>query len=190
MIDYNQLKPGVVFILDGSPYEVVSAEFLRMQQRKPVVRGKIKNLISGKIIDRTFASNESFEEADIEKRKVKYIYNHRGKFFFHEENNPASRFDLPAEKIGESVKYLKPGALVDIMVFNGEIISVSLPIKIDFKVIQAPPSLKGNTVQGGTKQVTLETGAKVNAPLFIEAGDVIRVNTKTGEYVERVEKGK
>ena len=164
----------------------MESEFLRMQQRKPVVRAKIKNLISDKILERTFHQNESFEEAKIEKRKVKYLYNHRGKFFFCEENNPAARFDLSREQIGEIHQYLKQNALVDIMVFNGKILNVSLPIKIDFKVLESPPGIKGDTAQGGTKAVVIETGAKINTPLFIEAGDIIKINTQTGEYVERV----
>lgn len=188
MLDYNQLKPGIIFIFEGAPYEVLESEFLRMQQRKPVVLAKIKNLASGKILERTFHQNESFEPAEIEKRKVKYLYNHRGKFFFCEENNPAARFDLPQEQIGEFAKYLKQNTLVDIMSFEGKIISISLPIKMDFEVIESPPGVKGDTVQGGTKTVTIETGAKINTPLFIEAGDIIRVNTQTGEYVERVTK--
>lgn len=188
MLDYNQLKPGIIFIFEGAPYEILESEFLRMQQRKPVVRAKIKNLISGKIFERTFHQNESFEEAEIEKRKVKYLYNHRGKFFFCEENNPAVRFDLNQEQIGEISKYLKQNTLVDIAVFNGKIINISLPIKMDFEVVESPPGIKGDTAQGGTKAVIIETGAKINAPLFIEAGDIIRINTQAGEYVERVKK--
>ena len=186
MFDYNQLKPGIIFILEGAPCEVLESEFLRMQQRKPVVRAKIKNLASGKILERTFHQNDSFEKAEIEKRKVKYLYEHRGKFFFCEENNPAARFDLSREQIREIHQYLKQNALVDIMVFNGKILNVSLPIKIDFKVLESPPGIKGDTAQGGTKAVVIETGAKINTPLFIEAGDIIKINTQTGEYVERV----
>lgn len=188
MFDYNQLKPGIIFIFESAPCEVLESEFLRMQQRKPVVRAKIKNLTSGKILERTFHQNESFEPAEIEKRKVKYLYNHRGKFFFCEENNPAARFDLNQEQVGETSKYLKQNALVDITVFNGKIINIFLPIKIDFKVLESPPGIKGDTAQGGTKSATIETGAKINTPLFIEAGDIIRINTQTGEYVERVTK--
>lgn len=190
MLDYNQLKPGVVFILEGAPYEVISSEFLRMQQRKPVMRAKIKNLISGKVLERTFHQNETFEMAEIEKRTVKYLYNHRGKFFFCEENNSAARFDLSEEQMADAAQYFKPNMLIDIMSFDGKIINVSLPIKMDFKVIDSPPGLKGDTAQGGNKSVTIETGAKINTPLFIESGDIIRINTQTGEYVERVQKGK
>lgn len=188
MLDYNQLKPGIIFIFEGAPCEVLESEFLRMQQRKPVVRAKIKNMINGKILERTFHQNESFEEAEIEKRKVKYLYNHRGKFFFCEENNSAARFDLDREQIGEISKYLKQNTLVDIAVFNGKIINISLPIKMDFEVVESPPGIKGDTAQGGTKAVIIETGVKINVPLFIEARDIIRINTQTGEYVERAKK--
>jgi len=190
MLNYNDLKPGTSFILDGQPYLVLEFNFLRMQQRKPVAQTKIKNLISGKIISRNFQSNETFEEADINYKKVKFLYNHRDKFVFCELNNPAKRFELEGNQIGELVKFLKPNSEVEVIEFEGKIINVSLPIKMEFKVIEAPPGIRGNTAQGGTKAVKIETGAIISVPLFIEEGDIIRINTQTGLYTERVEKGK
>lgn len=186
MLNYNDLKPGTVFILSGQPYQVLEFNFLRMQQRKPVAQTKIKNLINGKIIDRTFHQSESFKEAEIERQKVKYLYSHRDCFFFCYEDNPKQRFDLSQEQIGDLARYLKPNVLIEAIIFNGKIINISLPIKMDFLVIEAPPSIKGNTAQGGTKVVTLETGVKINVPLFIKQGDIIKINTQTGQYVERV----
>lgn len=190
MLNYNELKPGTIFILDGNPYVVLDYNFLRMQQRKPVAQTKIKNLITGKIVDRTFYSNDSFEGADIQKEKVKFIYAHRDKFVFCYENNPQKRFELSNKQIGDNAKFLKPNTAVEAMIFEGKIFNIILPIKMDFKVTEAPPTIKGNTASGGNKVVTIETGAKINAPLFIESGDVIRVNTQTGEYGERIEKAK
>ncbi len=191
--------------MDGDPYEVQESSFLRMQQRKAVVQTKIRNLISGKVLDRNFQPSDQFEEAEIEKRPAIFIYGkplrpsasakaaadkpESGReYWFHEEGNPASRFSLKAEVIGESAQFLKPGIKVGTVVFNGKIIKVSLPVKMDFEVTEAPPSIKGNTAQGGTKTVTLEGGARISAPLFINSGDIVRVNTETGEYAERVEK--
>ena len=188
MINYNELKPGTIFILDGNPYVVLDYSFLRMQQRKPVAQTKIKNLITGKIIDRTFYSSDSFEEADIQKEKVKFIYAHRDKFVFCYENNPQKRFELSDEQIGDNAKFLKPDTTIEAMIFDGKIFNIVLPIKMDFKVIEAPPAIKGNTASGGNKVATIETGAKINVPLFIETEDIIRVNTQTGEYGERIEK--
>lgn len=190
MLNYSDLRPGVFFVLDGQPYEVLEFSFLRMQQRKPVAQTKIKNLISGKIISRNFQPNETFQEAQINYRDVKFLYGHREKFVFCEKGNPSRRFEISQEQIGDLAKYLKPQSLVEIIEYENKIINISLPIKMDFKVIEAPPSIKGNTAQGGTKAVKLETGAMIQAPLFIEAGDIVRVNTQTGDYVERAEKGK
>ncbi len=186
MFNYNELKPGAVFILEGQPYEVVEFSFLRMQQRKPVAQTRIKNLISGKIITRNFQHTDSFQEAQIDYKKVKFLYNHRDKYAFSEVANPSARFELPQDAIGEQAKFLKPNSELEVVSFEGKIINVNLPIKIQLKVIEAPPSIKGNTAQGGTKVVKLETGTTINAPLFVEEGNVIEVNTQTGEYTGRV----
>lgn len=190
MLTYNDLKKGVVFVLDGAPHLVMEYEFLRMQQRKPVAKTKIKNLITGKIVERNFHQNETFEEAEIEKQPIKFLYSHRGEFWFAEPANPAKRFPLKEELIGESARFLKQNTEVTAIRFDEKIIGVELPIKVDLKVKEAPPNERGNTAQGGTKQAILETGAQVNVPLFVNTGDVVRVNTETGEYVERVEKAK
>ena len=201
MINYNDLKPSTVFILDGQPYQVVEFSFLRMQQRKPVAQTKIKNLITGKVISRNFQHTESFEEAEIKYREVKFLYGHpdrkssisngtsRAKFVFCEISDPSKRFEISEEQIGDMAKFLKPNNNIEVMEFEDKIVNVLLPIKMEFKVIEAPPSIKGNTVQGGVKAVKIETGTLINVPLFIEQGDIIRINTQTGEYVERVEKG-
>jgi len=190
MLTYNDLKKGVVFELDGQPYEVLEYEFLRMQQRKPVAKAKIKNLISGKIVERNFHMNESFEEAEIEKKEVKFLYAHRNEYWFSADNDPKNRFSLKADTMGNAAKFLKQNTLVTAEKYSGNIINIQLPIKVDLKVAEAPPGFRGDTAQGGSKAVMLETGAVVNTPLFVNAGDIVRVNTETGEYVERVEKGK
>ena len=188
MLDYNDLKPGTIFIFRGEPHQVLEYNFLRKQQRKPVAQTKIKNLINGNVIEQNFHQGETFEEAEILKEKAKFIYSHRDKFVFCYENNPRERFELNAEQIGANAKFLKPEVIVEAQIFNDKVINVILPIKMDFEVIEAPPSIKGNTASGGNKIVTIETGAKITVPLFINTGDIIRVNTQTGEYKERVQK--
>lgn len=188
MINYNELKPGVIFILDGQPYQVMEFGFMRMQQRKPVAQTKIKNLITGKTISRNFQHTDSFEGADIIRREIKFLYGNRGKYVFCEIEDPSKRFELSEEQIGTIGPYLKPNSQIEVMEFNDKIINVNLPIKMDFKVVEAPPSIKGNTAQGGVKAVKIETGAMISAPLFVEVGDIIKVNTETGDYVERVGK--
>jgi elongation factor P len=185
MLSYTDLTKGVLFILDGVPYEVIDSHFLRMQQRKAVVQTKIRNLITGKILDRNYQASDSFEEAEIERKQAVFIYEARGEYWFHEENNVKNRFSVSSEIIGDRGKFLKPGTKVSTILFDDKVIKVEIPIKMEFKVVEAPPSIKGNTAQGGAKQVTLEGGVKVNVPLFINEGDVIKINTETGEYVER-----
>ncbi len=190
MLNYNELKPGSVFILEGEPYEVLEFSFLRMQQRKPVAQTKIRNVITGKILNRNFQHTESFQKAEIDYKKVKFLYSHRDKFVFCGIQNPSDRFELPAEIIGDKAKFLKLNSEVEIVSFQDKIVNIRLPIKMDFKVVEAPPAIRGNTAQGGTKTVTIETGVQISVPLFVNEGDIIRVNTQTNEYTERIEKGK
>ena len=184
----NDLKIGTFFIWEGQPYEVLYSQHLKMQQRRPVRQTKIKNLLTGKVIEKNFQQSDYFEEADIQKKEVKFLYSHRDEFWFSEADDTSKRFKLGENIIGDSTGFLKPDILISALLFNGEIINIELPVKIDFKVIEAPPSTRGNTAQGGTKQVKMETGIMIDVPLFIEEGDVVRVNTQTGEYTERVEK--
>ncbi len=187
-LSYNELKPGTYIVLDGKPYIVLEFNFLRMQMRKPAVQTKIKDLTNGKVISRSFHPQDSIEEADVSRKKVKFLYTNKGEFWFCEENNPSARFQLPQEIIGDSAEFMKPNTLVDALAFGEDIINIDLPIKIDLKVVEAPPSFKGDTASGGSKQVKLETGATINVPFFINEGDVVRVNTKDRVYAERVSK--
>ncbi len=185
----NQLKGKTYFIYEGQPYVVMETHHLKMQQRRPTVQVKMRNLINGKILERNFAQSDVFEEADVERQQVKYLYNHRDKYWFSYQNEPSKCFELEQDIIGDSTKFLKANTVMDVLMFEGKIITIELPIKMDFKVIEAPPAIRGDTAQGGVKQVTLETGATINVPLFINQDDVVRINTETGEYVERAEKG-
>jgi elongation factor P len=188
MLSYTELKKGVLFVYEGHPYEVIESGFLRMQQRKAVVQTKIKNLITGKVLDRNWQASDEFEEAEVERAYAEFIYATKQEYWFHKKGDPKARFSLTAEQIGEQAKFLKPKTEVTTFVFNDKIIKVLMPIKMDFTVTEAPPSIKGNTAQGGNKSVEIEGGARISAPLFINTGDVIRINTETGEYVERVNK--
>ncbi len=190
MLSYNELKIGTIFNLDGQPYQVLEYEFLRMQQRKPVAKTKIKNLITGQVVERNFHPNENFVETEVEKNEVTFLYNHRGEYWFCEKGNPKNRFSMTEEKLGSAGQFLKPNSDVTALEWEEKILNIQLPIKVDLEVSETPPGERGNTAQGGTKLATLETGAKVNVPLFINVGDVVRVNTETGLYYERVEKAK
>ncbi len=188
MLTYTELKKGLVIVFEGQPFEIVESDFLRMQQRKAVVKLKIKNIINGKILDRNIHASENFEEADVNKKEVKFLYNHRDEYWFCDINNATNRFAIPFENIGTQAQFLKNNTVVDALEYNGKIVNINLPIKMDLKVKETPPGEKGDTATGGKKLAELETGAKVNVPLFVNNDDVIRINTQTGEYVERIEK--
>lgn len=187
MLSYFDLRKGIKFILEGQPYEVLDFQQIYKAQDAVVTKTKIKNLINGKVLEKTFHQGEMFEEADLGRIDVKFVYSHRGKFCFAQTNNPSKRFELSEEQIGESVKFLKSNQELTGIIFQGEIINVLLPIKVQLKVTEAPPGVKGDRAQGGNKMVTLETGVQINAPLFIEAGDIVEINTETGEYARRIE---
>lgn len=187
MLSHTDLKKGVKFILNGQPYEVLDSVFVAKARGSSVVQAKIKNLISGNVLSRTFHPGEEFEETGINKIKVKFLYFHRDRLFFCKAEDPSFRFDLLKDIIGGSFVFLKPNEIVEGQEFRGKIINIALPIKVHLKVLEAPPGIKGDRAQGGTKTVVLETKAKINVPLFVEQGDTIEVNTETGQYVRRVE---
>ncbi|MBN2197910.1 elongation factor P [Candidatus Wolfebacteria bacterium] len=187
-LSINDLKNGTVIKIDKDPYAVLFIKHLHIGRGGASIQTKLRNLKTGQVLDRNFKPADEFEEADVEKIKAEFLYFHRDEFWFNEPKNPKNRFLLKSEIIGDSGKFLKPNMEIVAIKFDDEIISVELPIKGDYKVIEAPPAVRGNTAQGGTKVITIETGAKISVPLFINEGDVIRINTSTGEYTERVEK--
>ncbi|OGZ61463.1 MAG: hypothetical protein A2932_01645 [Candidatus Spechtbacteria bacterium RIFCSPLOWO2_01_FULL_46_10] len=189
MILASDLRKDGIFILDGTPHKVLEAHHQKMARQGAVVQTKLRNLLNGATISRNFNGNERFEEAEIEKRKLLFLYKHRGEYGFANPGNRAERFILEESQLGNEKHFLKPNLEVDVEFFGGEIVNIIPPIKGDYKVVEAPPNVKGDTASGGNKAVTIETGAKILTPLFIEEGDVIRVNTEKGEYVERVKKG-
>lgn len=186
MIDYTELRKGVQIVLGGIPYEVLQAAPLKKAQRRVVIQTRLRDLISGNMLDRNFHQGETFEEAELLKTESLFLYAHRGKYVFCEKNNRANRFELEEPTLGESARFLKQNQEVVAVRFEEKIINVILPIKVQLKVTEAPPGVKGDRAQGGTKSVTLETGAVMQAPLFIETGDSIEINTEKGEYVRRV----
>jgi len=187
MLTLNDLKKGARMLLEGEPYEVLDSNPMKKAQRRVVMQTKIKNLLNGRVFDRNFHQGDVFEEAELSKVNAKFLYTNRGSYFFCEEKNPAKRFDLGQDSLGTQANFLKPNQIIEALVFNEKVVSIALPIKIQLKVVEAPPGIKGDSAQGGTKIITLETGAKVSVPLFVEEGDIIEVNTETGEYTRRIE---
>lgn len=188
MIAYNNIKPGIYIVLNGEPYSVLSSNVFRKQQRKPVNQTKLKNLLTKKVTERSFHQSEAIKEATIESREIKFIYCRNNVCWFQEVSNKKERVPVSETLLGEQKKFIKEGVVVRAFIFNDNIISLEIPVKLDFIVKESPPNIKGNTSQGGNKPVIIETGATISTPLFINTGDIIRVNTETGDYVERVEK--
>jgi len=187
-LSYNEITPKTLIEYNGEPYEVQSSHVFRVQQSKPVNQTKLKHLVSGKVQEITFHQNESVEEADVDTMDAHYLYTNRGESWFAEDGNSKNRFSFPEEAVANETQWLTENAVVKVLIFKDEPFSVRIPIKLDLKVAEAPPSLKGDTASGGNKQVVLESGATVTTPLFINVDDIIRVNTETGQYAERVEK--
>jgi elongation factor P len=188
MLEYNEILKGKVILYNDDPYEVLDAHVFRKQQRKPVNQTKLRNIITGKVTEQAFHVSEKAQEADLSTKGVKYLYSNKGEKWFCAEDNPAERFVLPEETIGPGSKFLKANAIVEALIFDEKIIGIKMPIKVELKVTEAAAAVKGNTAQGGSKQITLETGATLFVPMFINEGDIIRINTETGEYVERADK--
>jgi len=188
MLSYTDLKPGIIFLLDGDPYKVLDFNLLKKQRSKPVVQTRIRNLKTHKTLDRNFRGSEKFEPVNIESRTIVFVYARGEEYWFHEDASPKERFTISTDIIGDAGRYLKTNTGVELLSFNDTILGLQLPIKMEFVVKEAPPGIKGDTAQGGSKEVMIETGHHINVPLFINEEDIIRINTETGEYTERVTK--
>jgi elongation factor P len=186
MLDYNEITLRKYIVFENEPYEVLASHVFRKQQRKPVNATKLRNLISGRIIEHSFHATDKAEEADIESKKVKYMYLNKGEYWFCDEKDPSNRFKLDEAVLGTAIKFVKTNSTVEALVFEDKIFGVKLPIKIDLKVTEAADAVRGDTAKGGNKMVTLETGVTITTPMFIKEGDIVRVNTETGDYTERV----
>ncbi len=199
MLTINDLKNKMVVLMDGAPFQLLEVKHLHMGRGGSSLQTKIKNLLTGQVFSRNFKPSDAFAEADVEKRELTFLYAHpvrgktsngvsRSEYVFVAPLNPSERFTLTASAIGDAAKWLKPQTSVSALFLGGTPVTISVPIKMDLKIAEAPPGIKGDTATGGTKTVTLETGAKIQTPLFVNEGDIIRVNTETGKYAERVEK--
>lgn len=193
MLAYNEITEKKFIVYEKEPCEVMESHVARTQQRKPQNQVKLKSLLSGRTWTTTFHTSDKAEEADISKKDIKYLYSKRDENWFCNPNDPKDRYTLPDSLIGDSKQFLKENTVVTALVFENsdgdeQIIKIQMPIKMVFTVTEAPPSIKGNTSSGGNKVVTIETGATVQTPLFIDVGERIIVNTETGDYVERAPK--
>jgi len=193
MLDYNEIKERKYIVLDGEPYEVIEAQVSRKQANKPVNKTKLRNLIAGNTVQHTFHVSDTVHEADISRKNLTYVFAKGNEYCFHPEGVPSDRFFLDEDVVKDAYLYINSKDNVEALIYTDRedeehIIGLKLPMKVQLEVTDAPPSIKGNTATGGDKVVTVSTGAKVTAPLFIEIGDVIEIKTDTGEYTNRVSK--
>ena len=185
-IGYGDLKRGMPIDLDGEPYAVVEYERSKMQQRAPVMRVRFRSLRTGRVTDRTFQGFDvKLKPASVDRRKAQYIYQDGGLYYFMDQES-YEQFPLDRESIGDSLQYMVEEATVDVIFHEDQPIATEMPITVDLKVAGTEPGFKGNTAQGGSKPATLETGLLVQVPLFIDTGETIRVDTRSGEYLSRV----
>lgn len=186
MLGMSDLRAGIVFKMDGQPYLILWSNFLRMAQRKPVRQAKAKNLMTGKILEISFKLDDRFEEADVQRAKASYLYHDDATATFMDAET-YDQVSVELSNLGDGVHYLTEGAEVSLLLFEGKPIGVDLPKKIDLKVTETADVVRGDTAQGSVmKDARLESGYTVKVPMFIKNGDMVRINTDTGEYVERV----
>jgi len=185
MLSINEIKIGKVIQVNNEPYVILKTDHHKMGRGGAVLKVKLKNLINGNMLDKTFQGNDKAETADTEKKKANYMYKDENNANFM-DSETYEQFTLPLDTIGDKIKFMKDGTDVDILYFQGNPVAIDLPIKVELKVTSAPPGVKGNSAGNVMKQVELETGATISTPLFVNEGDVIRINTDTEEYVERV----
>ncbi len=185
MLNLNEIKIGKIIIVNNNPFIIIKTDHHKMGRGGAVLKVRLKNLINGFTLNKTFQGNDKAKEANIETKKIDYLYKDETSANFM-DNKTYEQFSISLDQIGEKQKFLKEGIIVDVLYFNNNPVSINIPVKMDFKVVLAPPGVKGNSAGNVTKQVKIETGTLINAPLFINEGDNIKVNTDTGEYVERV----
>ncbi len=188
VLSYSEITPKKVIIFSDEPYLVLSYHVFRKQQRKPVNITKLKNLKSGRVIENTFHVNETAEEADLENRNITFIYRKGSEYWFHTTGKPSERFALSEDLVGVAGKFVKERSELKALVYEEEVIGITVPIKIELKITDTVDASKGNTSGNALKEAIVETGAKVMVPMFINQGDVIAINTESGDYSERIEK--
>jgi len=181
----SDLRKGLKLEIDGEPYMVVDFEFSKPGKGQALYRCRLKNMITGSQFDRTYRSVDKFNAADLEEQSMEFLYKDGSRYTFMNTSS-YEQIEITEEQVGDAINYLTENLVVDMLLFEGRPIGISLPNFVELKVVQADPGIKGDTAAGATKPVTLETGFVIQVPLFIEEGELLKVDTRTGSYVERV----
>lgn len=185
MIDANELRKGATFILDGELYQVLEYQHYKPGRGNAIIRTKIRNLRTGSTVPRNFLSGERFEEAPVERRGAQYLYEDGVNFYFM-DTDTYDQTHMSEDMIGEKAGFLKEGMEVTLTVLESEVLDVDLPTSVELEVVESEMAVAGDTATGANKTIICNTGLKVQVPLFVNVGDVIRVDTRNGEYITRV----
>jgi elongation factor P len=181
MVSTSEFEKGMVLKIDNEPWQIIDYEYVHPGKGAAFVRVTLKNLKTNKVLERSFKTSERFEELELEYKKATYLYKDRKNAVFSLKHTN-QRVNLPLEEVGDEVIYLKENSDIELIYIGGELNGINMPKKVSLKVVEAPPAIKGDTVTGTMKTVTLETGLKIEAPIFIKEGEIILVNTETGQY--------
>jgi len=184
MLTINDLRVGVTIAEAGDPWVILETDFMKKAQRRPVMRTKIRNLRTGRVKDRTFKQGDSIPEAEVGKGKAQFLYTADRQYTFMDQGT-YEQYALSGDAIGSAAQFLREGMVVDLLTFEGLPVAVQLPIKIPMKVISAPPGVRGDSVSNLQKEITVEGGMKLKAPLFVKEGDTVVIDTRSGEYVSK-----
>ncbi|MDD2956030.1 MAG: elongation factor P [Oscillospiraceae bacterium] len=184
MISAGDFRNGVTFDMDGNVFQIIEFQHVKPGKGAAFVRTKIRNVISGAVVERTFNPTDKFPTAYIERKDMQYLYSDGGLYYFM-DNETFENIPISADTLGDNFKFVTENTDVKVLSYKGNIFGVEPPFFMELKVTQTDPGFKGNTATNATKPATLETGAQINVPLFINEGDMIRVDTRTGEYMER-----
>src|SRR3989344_1257256 len=184
MINVTDLRNGTYFEEDGIPFEVLNYEHIKLGRGTANIKIKAKNLLNGAITNKGYISGKRVDEADLTEKRVIFLYRTRDACVFSDEENK-EELEIALEKAGEKRRFLKKGMTVEMLLYEGEALAVTLPIKVTFKVKEAPPDARGNTISSSYKEVVLENNLKVKVPMFIDKGERVIIDTRTGNYIER-----
>lgn len=185
MVSAGDFKNGITIEIEGNIYQIMEFQHVKPGKGAAFVRTKLKNIISGGVVEKTFRPTEKFENAHIERKDMQYLYQD-GDLYYFMDNDTYEQIALGSELIGDALKFVKENEVVKICSYNGKVFSVEPPLFVELEITNTEPGFKGDTAQGATKPATVETGATVYVPLFVDNGDKIKIDTRTGEYLSRV----
>ncbi|MBI4710488.1 MAG: elongation factor P [Nitrospirae bacterium] len=185
MISTNEFRKGAKMEHKGDPYEIIDFQHTKIGRGGAIVRTKIKNLRTGSIVEEAFKGGEKFETPNLDEKNMQYLYNQGDMYFFMDTQN-YEQFSLTAEQLGDNIKFIKENMEVKVLYYHGTPLTVQVPMFVELKIVKTSPGFKGDTASGSSKPATLETGLMVKVPFHLNEGDVIRVDTRTSEYMERV----